>query len=82
MTVEAPNGDPRSPETADDTGRRTFLRGAAFAGLAALAGVLATRRPANPAKGETCTGQGYCRPCPALSTCGLPEATHPRGADS
>jgi len=60
------------------TGRREVLRrmaGAAALGAVAAAAVrLATRPPATDRRGETCTGDGVCRGCPALEGCGLPAA--------
>jgi len=68
MKTERPN------ETAN---RREFLRGSAryalLAGLGAVSAVLVRRRGAT-LPGQTCTNQGICRGCGAVTDCGLPQA--------
>ena len=53
---------------------RRIGRGAAAAGLAAIAAVLALRTGRRAPAGETCVNDGLCTRCGAFAGCRLPRA--------
>ena len=71
-----------SDEKCSDKGpglsRREFFRaigrGAALAGLAALAAAMLSKSGSLSRQDHTCTNEGYCRDCDALAGCILPQA--------
>lgn len=69
------------PETEGKHSRREFLgwlvRGAALAGLAAVAAGVVLKKGPQGAE-DPCVNDGLCRPCPRLDRCRLPQAASAR----